>query len=74
MSTPGPVYLRWRREGAAAPEMERFDDLDAALDSLEARWAELRDKAPQVLDHRRVLLLSAEELRRELDEPADPPG
>jgi hypothetical protein len=47
--------------------MERFEDLDAALDALETRWAELRDQVPQILDARRVLLLSTEELRGEFD-------
>ena len=63
----GPFYLRWRVESAPKPEMERFDDLDAALDAVEARWAELRGQAPQILDTRRVLLLSTEELRGEFD-------
>ncbi|WP_270935659.1 hypothetical protein [Falsiroseomonas oryzae] len=67
MSQSGPVYLRWRPDGSPAPETERFEDLDAALDALEARWATLRDQAPQVLDARRVLLLSTEELRGEFD-------
>jgi hypothetical protein len=71
MSQTGPVYLRWRPEGTPAPEIERFDDLDAALDAVEARWAALRDQAPQVLDARKVLLLSTEELRGEFD--AAPP-
>jgi hypothetical protein len=63
----GPVFLRWRPSGAPAPEMERFDDLDTALDAVEARWATLRDQAPQVLDGRKVLLLSTDELRGEFD-------
>jgi hypothetical protein len=67
MSQSGPVFLRWRPAGAPTPELERFDDLDAALDAVEARWATLRDQAPQVLDARRVLLLSTEELRGEFD-------
>ena len=67
MSQTGPVYLRWRRAGMAAPELEKFADLDAALDALEARWEELRDQVPQILDARRVLLLSSEQLRSELD-------
>jgi hypothetical protein len=67
MSQTGPVFLRWRPSGAVAPEMERFDDLDAALDAVEARWAALRDQAPQILDARRVLLLSTEQLRGEFD-------
>ncbi|WP_372619159.1 hypothetical protein [Falsiroseomonas sp.] len=67
MSQTGPVYLRWRPTGAPAPEMERFDDLDAALDAVEQRWESLRDHAPQILDARRVLLLSTEQLRGEFD-------
>lgn len=74
----GPVYLRWRPAGAVAPEMERFADLDAALDALEARWEELRDAAPQILDARKVLLLSTEALREEFaagpSETSEPPG
>lgn len=72
MSQTAPVYLRWRPEGTPAPEIERFDDLDAALDAVEARWAALRDQAPQILDARKVLLLSTEELRGEFD--AAPPA
>jgi hypothetical protein len=67
MSQTGPVFLRWRPANTPAPEMERFEDLDAALDALETRWAELRDQVPQILDARRVLLLSTEELRGEFD-------
>jgi len=63
----GPFYLRWRVESAPKPEMERFDDLDAALDAVEERWATLRDQAPQILDARKVLLLSTDELRGEFD-------
>jgi hypothetical protein len=70
MSQTGPVFLRWRPAGTPAPEVERFDDLDAALDAVEARWAELRDLAPQILDARRVLLLSTAELQGEFDAPA----
>jgi hypothetical protein len=67
MSQSGPFFLRFRPAGMPAPELERFDDLDAALDVVEARWATLRDQAPQILDARRVLLLSTEELRGEFD-------
>jgi hypothetical protein len=67
MSQSGPFFLRFRPAGTPAPELERFDDLDAALDAVEARWATLRDQAPQILDARRVLLLSTEELRGEFD-------
>ena len=63
MSTtpPGPVYLRWRA-GRPAPEEERFADLDAALDAVEARWDTIKDQSPQSLDHRKVLMLSTAEL------------
>jgi hypothetical protein len=67
MSQTGPVYLRWRAAAAPAPEVERFADLDTALDAVEARWTALRDQAPQILDARKVLLLSTEELRGEFD-------
>ena len=69
MSQTGPVYLRWRAAGTPAPELERFADLDAALDAVEARWATLRDQAPQVLDARKVLLLTTEQLRGEFEAP-----
>jgi hypothetical protein len=70
MSTvTGPVFLRYRPEGRVAPEFEKFDDIDAALDALEARWAELRGAAPQILDQRKVLLLSTEQLQGEFDAP-----
>ena len=61
MSEQGPVYLRWRA-GRPLPEEERFETLDAALDAVEARWAELQAQAPQLLDARRILLLSTAEL------------
>lgn len=70
MSQTGSVFLRWRPAGTQAPELERFDDLDAALDAVEARWAEIRDHAPQILDARRVLLLTTEQLRGEFDAAA----
>jgi len=69
MSVQGPVYLRWRA-ARPAPEEERFDTLDAALDSVEARWATLRHQAPQVLDARRILLLSTAELAAMAEEAA----
>lgn len=71
MSQTGTVYLRWRPEGAPAPEVERFDDLDAALDAVEARWAALRSQAPAILDARKVLLLSTAELGGEFDAPPE---
>jgi hypothetical protein len=43
--------------------LERFDTLDAALDAVEARWPALRHRVPQILDARRVLLLSTEDLQ-----------
>jgi hypothetical protein len=61
MTTEGPAYLRWRA-GRPKPEEERFESLDAALDAVEARWETLRHQAPQILDHRRILLLSTAEL------------
>lgn len=61
MTVVGPVYLRWRA-GRPAPEEERFDTLDAALDAVEARWESLQHQAPQILDMRRLLLLSTQEL------------
>jgi hypothetical protein len=67
MSQSGPFYLRWRPAGTAAPELERFDDLDAALDAVEARWTTLREEAPQILDARKVLILSTAELQGEFD-------
>ena len=67
MSPQGPVYLRWRA-GRPRPEEERFDTLDAALDAVEARWAALQHQAPQILDARRILLLSTAELMGMWDE------
>lgn len=74
MTTPGPVHLRWRSAGAA-PETETFTDLDAALDAVEERWEELQHQAPQILDARRILLITTEQLHAamiEEDEPGDP--
>jgi hypothetical protein len=63
MSDTGPVYLRWRPAGGgAAPEVEQFATLDAALDAVEARWESLQAEAPQILDARRVLLISTSDL------------
>jgi hypothetical protein len=61
MTTQGPVHLRWRAAGAAA-EMETFADLDAALDAVEARWETLQHQAPQILDARRILLITTDQL------------
>lgn len=61
MTAEGPVYLRWRA-GRPLPEEERFETADGALDAVEARWETLRHQAPQLLDARRVLLLSTGEL------------
>ena len=63
MSDKAPAYLRWHT-GGVAPETERFASLDAALDAVEARWETLRDQAPQVLDHRKVLVASTDDLVR----------
>jgi hypothetical protein len=68
MSVQGPVHLRWRA-GRPLPEEERFETLDAALDAVEARWAELQHQAPQLLDARRILLLSTAELVAMAEEP-----
>lgn len=59
----GPAWLRWRADGPA-PELEKFDNLDAALDAVEARWETLRHQAPAVLDQRRVLVASTDDLVR----------
>ena len=61
MTNPGPVHLRWRASGAA-PETEEFPDLDAALDAVEDRWETLRHQAPQILDARRILLITTDQL------------
>ena len=74
MTTEGPAYLRWRA-GRPKPEEERFESLDAALDAVEARWEVLRQQSPQILDHRRILLLSTAELEAmaaEEDEASPP--
>ena len=75
MSTtpPGPVYLRWRA-GRPAPEEERFADLDAALDAVEARWVALKDFSPQILDHRKVLMVSTAELLEMAEEEEEEEG
>jgi hypothetical protein len=63
----GPVWLRWRGAGAE-PEMESFPDLDAAVDAVVARWDALAAAAPQLLDGRKVLLASTDELRGIVEE------
>ena len=73
MTTPGPVHLRWRAAGAA-PETEAFPDLDAALDAVEDRWETLRHQAPQILDARRILLITTEQLEAAMVEEEDEPG
>ena len=70
MTTPGPVHLRWRAAGAA-PESEAFPDLDAALDAVEDRWETLRHQAPQILDARRILLITTEQLEAAMVEEED---
>lgn len=60
----GPAYLRWRSGSGAAPELERFATLDDALDAVEARWETLQHQSPAVLDHRKVLVASTEDLAR----------
>jgi len=70
MSSQGPVHLRWRASGAA-PQTETFADLDAALDAVEARWEELQHQAPQILDHRKILLISTEQLKAAMVEEDD---
>lgn len=61
MAADGPVYLRWR-EGRPIPAEERFESADAALDAVVARWATLQHQAPQLLDARRILMLSTDEI------------
>lgn len=61
MDVDGPVYLRWRA-GRPAPEEERFATADDALDAIEARWPSLQHQVPQLLDARRILMLSTAEL------------
>jgi hypothetical protein len=61
MAAEGPVYLRWRA-GRPAPIEERFETPDDALDAIEVRWSSLQHQAPQLLDARRILMLSTAEL------------
>jgi hypothetical protein len=63
----GPVHLRWRGSGPA-PVSETFATLDEALDAVESRWEEIRAGAPQILDARRVLLISTADLERMMEE------
>jgi hypothetical protein len=70
MTTQGPVTLRWRASGAA-PQSETFPDLDAALDAVEERWEDLQDQAPQILDARRILLISTDQLKAAMVEEDD---
>ena len=73
MTNPGPVHLRWRASGAA-PETEEFPYLDAALDAVEDRWETLRHQAPQILDARRILLITTEQLEAAMVEEDDEAG
>ena len=73
MTTQGPVHLRWRAAGAA-PETEAFTDLDAALDAVEERWEELQHQAPQILDARRILLITTDQLQAAMIEGDDEDG
>ncbi|NMJ40771.1 hypothetical protein GWK16_05930 [Roseomonas sp. JC162] len=70
MSIQGPVHLRWRASGAA-PETETFPDLDAAFDAVEERWETLQHQAPQILDSRKILLISTEQLKAAMVEEED---
>jgi hypothetical protein len=68
MTDTGPVFLRSRPgNGGPAPAVERFETLDAALDAVEARWEALQHQAPQILDARRALRVSTEELRKAME-------
>lgn len=70
MAAEGPVYLRWRT-GRPAPAEERFETADDALDAIEARWSSLQHQAPQLLDARRILMLSTAELTKAVTESLD---
>jgi hypothetical protein len=67
----GPVYLRWREGTAKAPELEQFATLDAALDAVEARWDTLQHQVPQILDARKVLLISTADIETAMSLPED---
>lgn len=71
MSATGPFYLR-SRQGGTAPVLEQFATLDEALDAVEARWDTLQHQVPQVLDARKVLLVSTDELVRMMEEEDEP--
>gem|GEM_PF-1509311 len=73
MTTQGPIHLRWRAAGAS-PETETFPDLDAALDAVEERWGDLQHQAPQILDHRKILLISTEQLKAAIIEEGEEPS
>jgi hypothetical protein len=73
MTQQNPVYLRWRA-GRPQPEEERFDNLDAALDAVEARWETLQHQVPQILDHRRILMLSTAEILQLAEEGDEAPS
>lgn len=66
MTATSPVILRWWA-GGPAPSEERFENLDAALDAVEERWDSLQDQAPQILDARRVLMISTDDLHKAMD-------
>ena len=70
MTTQGPVLLRWRAAGAA-PETDDITDLDAARDAGEERWETLQHQAPQILDARRILLITTEQLQAAMIEGED---
>ena len=73
MSQPqGPYHLRYR-SGGPAPVVETFPDLDAALDAVEARWETLRHQAPQILDARKILLISTDQLKAAMVEEDETP-
>ena len=70
MTTHAPVHLRWRSAGAA-PGSKTVPDLDA----VEARWETLQHQAPQMLDARRILLISTKQLKAAMVEGNEPePG
>lgn len=73
MALDGPVYLRWRA-GRPVAEEECFASTDGALDAVVARWSSLQHQVPQLLDARRILMLSTAELAdivtEELSDPA----